>query len=47
MTKNSDGTWSATITVPSESYLLNMCFKNNSNTWDSNNSANYNYSVAK
>lgn len=47
---NSSKNWTLPVwssTVPSESYLLNMCFKNNSNTWDSNNSANYNYSVAK
>ena len=47
MTKQSDGRWAATITVPSGSYDLNMAFKNNSNAWDSNNSANYNYSVAQ
>ncbi|BCZ45695.1 alpha-amylase [Clostridium gelidum] len=47
MTKQSNGKWTATITLPSESYMLNMCFKNNSSTWDNNNSSNYNYSVAK
>jgi alpha-amylase len=47
MTKQSDGTWAATITLPSGSYMLNMCFKNNSGTWDNNNSNNYNYSVAQ
>ena len=47
MTKQSDGRWAATITVPSGSYDLNMAFKNNANAWDSNNSANYNYSVAQ
>ena len=47
MTKQSDGTWAATITVPSGSYMLNMSFKNDSNTWDNNSSSNYNYSVAK
>lgn len=47
MTKESDGTWTATITVPSGSYMLNMCFKNNSSAWDNNSSANYNYSVAE
>ncbi|EHJ02064.1 Alpha-amylase [Clostridium sp. DL-VIII] len=47
MIKHSDGKWSATITVPSGSYMLNMCFKNNSDTWDSNSSSNYNYSVAE
>lgn len=47
MTKQSDGRWAATITIPSGSYDLNMAFKNNAGTWDSNNSANYNYSVAE
>lgn len=47
MTKQSDGRWAATITIPSGIYDLNMAFKNNAGTWDSNNSANYNYSVAE
>ncbi|MDP4145566.1 MAG: carbohydrate-binding protein, partial [Bacillota bacterium] len=47
MTKQADGRWSATITVPSGSYELDMAFKNNAGTWDSNNSANYIYSVAQ
>jgi len=47
MTKQSDGTWKATITVPSGSSDLNMAFKNNTGAWDSNNSANYNYSVTQ
>lgn len=47
MTKQTDGQWVATISLPSGSYMLNMCFKNNSSTWDNNNSSNYNYSEAK
>lgn len=47
MTKQSDGRWAATIAIPSGSYDLNMAFKNNAGTWDSNNSANYSYSVAE
>ncbi|WP_026889454.1 carbohydrate-binding protein [Clostridium beijerinckii] len=47
MTKQSDGRWAATITIPSGAYVLNMAFKNNSGTWDSNNSANYNYSISQ
>ncbi|MDP4147707.1 MAG: carbohydrate-binding protein, partial [Bacillota bacterium] len=47
MTKQADGRWAATITLPSGSYELDMAFKNNNNTWDSNNSANYIYSVAQ
>jgi len=47
MTKQSDGRWATTITVPSGSYDLNMVFKNNAGTWDNNNSTNYNYSSAQ
>ncbi|WP_297417433.1 carbohydrate-binding protein [Clostridium sp.] len=47
MTKQSDGRWAATINLPSGSSDLNMAFKSNSGAWDSNNSANYNYSVAQ
>ncbi len=47
MTKQSDGRWAATVTLPSGSYILNMCFKDNSSTWDNNSSSNYNYSVAE
>lgn len=47
MTKQSDGRWAATITIPSGSYDFNMAFKNNAGTWDSNSSANYSYSVAE
>lgn len=47
MTKQSDGRWASTITIPSGSYILNMSFKNNSGTWDNNSSSNYNYSVSK
>ena len=47
MTKQTDGQWVATISLPSGSYMLNMCFKNNSSTWDNNDSSNYNYSEAK
>ncbi|MBU3158244.1 chitobiase/beta-hexosaminidase C-terminal domain-containing protein [Clostridium frigoris] len=47
MTKQANGTWAATITMPSGSYMLNMAFNNNASTWDSNNSVNYNYSSAQ
>lgn len=47
MTKQADGRWTATITVPSGSYIVNFAFKNNAGTWDSNNSNNYNFSSAK
>lgn len=47
MSKQPNGQWTATITLPSGSYILNMAFKNNASTWDSNSSSNYNYSVAE
>ncbi|NMF07735.1 carbohydrate-binding protein [Clostridium beijerinckii] len=47
MAKQSDGRWAATITIPSGAYALNMAFKNDSGTWDSNSSVNYNYSVSQ
>lgn len=47
MTKQSDGRWSATVTIPSGSYSFNMAFKNNAGTWDNNNSSNYNYACAE
>jgi alpha-glucosidase len=42
MTKQSNGTWTATITVPSGATTLNMAFENQSSTWDNNGSSNYN-----
>ncbi len=47
MTKQPDGRWSATINVPSGSYIVNLAFKNNAGTWDNNNSNNYNFSSAQ
>ncbi|GMA58223.1 alpha-glucosidase [Alicyclobacillus sacchari] len=45
MTKQSNGTWTATITVPFGAQTLNTAFYNQSSTWDNNNSNNYNFSV--
>ncbi|HVU67770.1 MAG TPA: carbohydrate-binding protein, partial [Ktedonobacteraceae bacterium] len=45
MSQQSDGTWQATITVPSGATTLNMAFKNQSSTWDNNGGSNYNFSV--
>ena len=45
MTKQSNGTWQATITLPASATQLNMAFYNQSNTWDNNNSTNYNLTV--
>jgi Starch/carbohydrate-binding module (family 53) len=42
MSQQSNGTWTATITVPSGAATLNMAFKNQSSTWDSNGGSNYN-----
>ncbi|MDP4146616.1 MAG: carbohydrate-binding protein [Bacillota bacterium] len=47
MTKQADGRWAATITMPAGSYVLNMAFKNNAGTWDNNNTTNYNYFSAQ
>nr|MBA2678396.1 amylase [Ktedonobacteraceae bacterium] len=46
MTKQSNGSWQATITLPSGATQLNMAFHNQSNTWDNNNSNNYNLNVS-
>ncbi len=46
MTKQSNGTWTATITVPTGATSLNMAFHNQNNTWDNNNGNNYNLSVS-
>jgi glucoamylase len=41
MAKQSNGTWTATVTVPAGTGL-NTAFYNQSGTWDNNNSSNYN-----
>lgn len=46
MSKQSNGTWQTTITVPSGATQLNMAFVNQSGTWDNNNTSNYNLSVS-
>lgn len=46
MTKQANGSWQATITVPQSATQLNMAFFNQSNTWDNNNTSNYNLSVS-
>ncbi len=46
MTKQGNGTWQATITVPASATQLNMAFYNQNNTWDNNNSSNYNLNVS-
>ncbi|HEX4725297.1 MAG TPA: glycoside hydrolase family 15 protein [Pseudonocardiaceae bacterium] len=44
MTKQADGSWKATITVPAGS-VLNLDVFNQSNTWDNNNGANYGFAI--
>ncbi len=46
MTKQSNGSWQATITLPTSATQLNMAFYNQAGTWDNNNSANYNLTVS-
>lgn len=45
MTQQSNGTWQATITVPSGATTLNLACENQSTTWDNNGGSNYNLSV--
>jgi alpha-glucosidase len=45
MTKQSNGTWTASISVPASATTLNMAFKNQSSTWDNNGGNNYNLNV--
>ena len=44
MTKQSDGSWTATITVPTGS-ALNVAFYNQASTWDNNSGANYGFAI--
>jgi len=45
MSRQSNGTWTASIAVPSSATSLNMAFKNQSSSWDSNGGTNYNLNV--
>ena len=45
MTKQSNGTWTATIALPASTTALNMAFKNQGSTWDNNGSSNYNLTI--
>jgi len=44
MTKQSDGSWEATITVPAGS-ALNLAFYNQASTWDNNGGSNYGFAI--
>ncbi len=45
MTKQSNGTWTATITIPTGATTFNSAFYNQSGTWDSNAGNNFNFVV--
>ncbi len=47
MTKQGDGSWRATVTLPSTANSLNTAYFNQSSTWDSNGGSNYNLSVSQ
>ena len=46
LVKQPNGSWQATITMPSNATSLNMAFYNQSGTWDSNGGSNYNLTVS-
>ncbi len=46
MVKQPNGSWQATITMPSNATSLNTAYYNQSNTWDSNGGSNYNFTVS-
>ena len=46
MIRQTNGTWTATITVPSSATTLNMAFYNQNSSWDNNNTQNYNLNVS-
>lgn len=46
MSKLGNGSWGATITLPSGATALNMAFFDQNNTWDNNGGNNYNLSVS-
>ncbi len=47
MTRESDGSWQARVTLPASTSTLHMAFFNQSGTWDNNGGRNYNLAVAK
>ena len=47
MTKQSDGSWKATIVVPASASSINTAYYNQSGTWDSNGGSNYNLNVSQ
>ena len=47
MTKQSDGSWIGTASLPQAANAMNMAFYNQSGTWDNNSGSNYNLSVSQ
>ena len=47
MTKQADGSWLATVTMPAGANALNTAYYNQSFTWDNNGGSNYNLSVSQ
>jgi alpha-glucosidase len=45
MTKESNGAWAATVTVPSGATEINVAFHDQNSTWDSNSGSNYDIPV--
>ncbi len=45
MTKQANGTWTASITIPAGATAFNSAYYNQSSTWDSNGGSNYNLAV--
>jgi hypothetical protein len=44
MTRQADGSWTATVAVPAGS-VLNLGVFNQNSTWDNNNGANYGFPI--
>jgi len=47
MTKQSDGSWLGSASLPQAANQLNLAFFNQNNTWDNNGGSNYNLSVSQ
>lgn len=45
MTRDSNGTWQATILIPSDATTLNIAFRDQNNNWDNNQTVNYNLDI--
>ncbi len=45
MTRQSNSTWTATVTVPTSATVLNLDFYNQNSTWDNNSTFNYDMTV--